>query len=89
MKLQAGNPNLMKRAAMRVNPKATLESFSNTTGDKAQAKERTGFVPSKRDPDAVPPATNSLWAQPVYVSPKTEYVRPGANDFLKYKSRGL
>ena len=88
MKLDAGNPNLMKKA-MRVNPPATLTSFTNTTGDKAHAKERTGFVSSRRDPDAVPPATNSLWAQPVYVSPKAEYVRLGANDFLKYKSRGM
>ena len=88
MKLDAGNPNLMKKA-MRVNPPATLTLFTNTTGDKAHAKERTGFVPSRRDPDAAPPAINSLWAQPVYVSPKAEYVRLGANDFLKYKSRGM
>jgi hypothetical protein len=89
MKLDRGNPNLMKKAALRVNPHNTLESFQNTTGDKAHMKERTGFVPSRRDPDAVPPATNSLWSQPVYVPPKQGYVRPGANDFLTIKSRGF
>ena len=88
MKLQAGNPNLMKQAT-RVNATAPLGAFVGTTGDKEQVKYRTGYKPSDKDPDAVPPATNSLWAQPVYVSPKAEYVRPGANDFLKYKSRGL
>lgn len=88
MKLDHGNPNLMKKAT-RVNPHATLESFTNTTGDKAHAKERKGFVPSVKDPDAVPPPTISLWEQPVYVSPKNEYVRPGADDHLKFKSRGF
>jgi hypothetical protein len=91
MKLDRGNPNLMKRAALRVNPRATLESFTNTLGDKVARKHRAtvGFVPMPRAPDVVPPATNSLWAQPVYTPPKNEYVRPGAEDHLRYKSRGL
>jgi len=88
LKLDAGNPNLMKKAAMRVNPYMTLESFGNA-GDKGQANMRKGYVPPVRDPDVVPPATNSLWAQPVYASPKNEYIRPGAEDHLKYKSRGF
>ena len=89
MKLDAGNPNLMHKKALRVNPEAALESFRNTTGDKAHAKERTGFVPSRRDPDAVPPATNSLWSQPIYKPDNSGYVRPGADDHLKIKSRGM
>jgi len=88
MKLDRGNPNLMKRAALRVNPKATLESFSNTTGDKAQAKERTGFVPSKRDPDAVPPPQLSVWERPVYKPDHSGYQRPNS-DHSRIKSRGL
>ena len=88
MKLQAGNPNLMKKA-MRVNPNATLESFTNTTGQKAHAKERTGFRPSVKAPDAVPPPTISLWSQPVYKPERMEPVRGGANDFLRCKSRGF
>ncbi len=87
MKLQAGNPNLMKKA-MRVNPEATLTSFTNTTGNKAHMKERTGFVPSRRDPDAVPPATNSLWAQPVYKPDHSGYQRPGS-DHSHIKRRGF
>ena len=89
MKLDHGNPNLMKKAALRVNPNATLESFTNTTGQKAHAKERTGFRPSVKDPDAVPPPTISLWEQPVYKPERMEPVRGGANDFLRYKSRGF
>lgn len=88
MKLNAGNPNL-KKAATRVNPQATLESFRNTTGDKAHAKERRGFKPTVKDPNAVLPPTISLWSQPVYKPERMEPVRRGANDFLRCKSRGM
>jgi len=88
MKLVAGNPNL-KKAAMRVNPVATLESFTPTTGDKEIAKYRTGFVPSVKPPDAVPPNTMSVWDRGVYKPDHSVYVRAGANDFLKLKSRGM
>lgn len=88
MKLDRGNPNLMKKA-LRVNPPSTLASFNNRTGDKEQVKYRTGFVPSVKDPNAVPPPSLSIWKQPVYKSPAPAYVRPGANDFLRYKSRGF
>ena len=87
MKLNAGNPNL-KKAATRVNPQATLESFRNTTGDKAHAKERRGFKPTVKDPDAVLPPTISLWSQPVYKGENLTPVRPGAEDHLKFKSKG-
>ena len=88
MKLDHGNPNLMKKA-LRVNPPSTLTSFTNRTGDKEQVKYRTGFVPSVKDPNAVPPPSMSIWEQPVYKSPAPAYVRPGANDFLRCKSRGF
>jgi hypothetical protein len=86
MKLDRGNPNLMKKAALRVNPHNTLESFGTS---KRKHRATVGFVPMPRSPDTVPPATNSLWAQPVYTPPKNEYVRLGANDFLTIKSRGM
>lgn len=88
MKLASGNPNL-KKAAMRVNPTATLESFIPTTGDKVHAKYRTGFVPSQKDPDAVPAPAINIWEQPVYKPEPQGYQRPGANDFLSVKSKGL
>ena len=88
MKLDHGNPNL-KKAATRVNPQATLESFRNTTGDKAHAKERRGFKPTVKDPNAVLPPTMSLWEQPVYVAEKVQPMRRGADDHLKLKSRGF
>ncbi len=88
MKLDHGNPNLMKKA-LRVNPPSTLASFNNRTGEKEQVKYRTGFVPSVKDPNAVPPPSMSIWEQPVYKSPAPAYVRPGADDFLRCKSRGF
>jgi len=88
MILQAGNPDAMKRKAMRVNREATLGSFNNTTGDKEQKKYRTGFVPVPKDPDAVPAPAMNLWERPVYVS-TNDYVRPGANDHQRIKSKGF
>ena len=83
MKLQAGNPNL------KVNKQTGLGSFAFTTGDKAHAKERRGFKPPVKDPEAAPPPQINIWAQPVYKPEPQGYVRPGANDHLRYKSRGL
>jgi hypothetical protein len=48
-----------------------------------------GFVPSVKAPDAVPPPQMSIWEREAYVPDKTGYVRAGANDFLKLKSRGM
>lgn len=88
MKLDRGNPNLMKKAAMRVNPPSTLTSFNNRTGDKEQVKYRTGFVPSIKEPNAVPPPTMSLWEQPVYKPDHSAYQRPGS-DHSHIKRRGF
>ena len=87
MKLVAGNPNLMKKA-MRVNPDATLESFTNTTGQKEQAKYRTGFVPSVKDPDAVKAPAMSIWKRDDYVPDRSGYQRPGS-DHSHIKRRGF
>ena len=88
MKLDAGNPNLMKKKAMRVNNHTTLTSFPSTTGDKAHMKLRTGFVSTAKDPNAVPPPSLSLWHQPVYKPENLTPMRPGADDHLKFKSVG-
>jgi len=85
MKLDRGNPNLMKKLALRVNPHNTIESFS----PKRTHRSTAVYVPKPYDPDVVPPPQLSVWERDEYVPPKNEYVRPGANDFLKYKSRGL
>ncbi len=87
MKLDHGNPNLMKKA-LRVNPSSTLASFNNGTGEKEQVKYRTGFVPSVKDPNAVPPPSMSIWKQPVYKPETRGYQRPGA-DHSQIKSRGF
>jgi len=73
---------------MRINKKTTLGAFTNTTGIKEHKKYRTSFVPLRKDPDAVLPPAMNLWERPVYV-PKNDYVRPGANDHQRIKSRGL
>jgi hypothetical protein len=89
MKLDRGNPNLMKKAALRVNPHNTLESFGNTTGDKAQAQVRRGYVPPVRDPNTTPAPAINIWKQSIYVPENNTPARRGAEDFLRYKSRGL
>jgi hypothetical protein len=73
---------------MRVNKETTLGSFANSTGNKEQKKYRTGFVPLPKDPDAVPAPAMNLWERPVYVS-TNDYVRPGANDHQRIKSKGF
>ena len=88
MKLQAGNPNLMKQAT-RVNPTATLKSFANTTGDKVHLKQRTGFVPSPKSVDAVAAPAMNLWERPVYTPENHQPARRGADDFLRVQSRGM
>ena len=88
MILQAGNPDAMKRKALRVNREASLGAFNNSTGDKEQKKYRTGFVPLPKDPDVVAAPAMNLWERPVYKL-QEGYVRPGANDFLSVKSRGF
>jgi hypothetical protein len=89
MKLDAGNPNLMKKKAMRVNSHATLETFATSIGDKERARYRTGFVPSVKLPNAALPPSISIWEHPVYKPDNSGYVRPGADDHLKIKSRGM
>jgi len=76
---------------MRINKEVSLGAFANTLGDVASKKKHrpsSVYVPTERDPDAVPPATNSLWAQPVYQPAPPAYMRPGANDFLSIQSKG-
>lgn len=80
--------NKLKAKASRMNREASLQSFVMTTGDKEQAKYRTGFVPSVKDPNAVAAPSISVWAHPVYVPPNNEPARRGANDFLAVKSKG-
>jgi hypothetical protein len=42
----------------------------------------------KEENEALPPSI-SFWDQPVYTPPKDEYVRPGALDFKKIKSKDI
>jgi hypothetical protein len=83
LKLVAGNPNFMK-----VNKSVGLGTFAQTSGDLGQVKVRRGYVPTERDPEAVPPATNSLWAQPTYKPDHSAYQRPGS-DHSHIKRRGF
>jgi hypothetical protein len=89
MKLDAGNPNLMKKKAMRVNLHASLQNFAQTIGDKESARYRTGFVPLEKKPHTALPPSINVWEQPVYKPDNSGYVRPGADDHLKIKSRGM
>ena len=85
MKLHAGNPNLM-----RTNPNAGLAAVPNKLGDKNPERYvRGGYTPRQRDEHEALPPSISLWQQPVYVPHSMEPIRGGANDFLRYKSRGV
>jgi len=85
MKLQAGNPNLMRK-----NPDASLAAVPNKLGDKNPAKYvRGGYVPMEKDPNAVPPNTMSIWDRPVYKPERVEPARRGADHHLRVQSRGF
>jgi hypothetical protein len=75
---------------MRVNPPATLEALPSKLGDKNPERYvRGGYTSRQRDEhEALPPSIN-VWQQPVYVPHSMEPIRGGANDFLRYKSRGV
>jgi hypothetical protein len=86
MKLQAGNPNLM-----RVNKEVSLGAFANTLGDLASKKKHrpsSVYVPTERDPDLVPAPALSIWKRDSYVPKNLTPMRPGADDHLKFKSVG-
>jgi hypothetical protein len=84
LKLDRGNPNLMKQKALRVNQHNPLESFSI----KRKHRATVGFVPMPRDPDTVPPPQLSVWERPVYKPDHSGYQRPNS-DHSRIKSRGL
>lgn len=90
MKLAAGNPNLMKKQATRVNRHATLGALPSTLGDKNPSKyARGGAVLMERTDDMAAPRTfNYMKDGKVYVPERMESVRPGATDALRLPSRG-
>jgi hypothetical protein len=45
------------------------------------------WTPRYRAENEALPPTLSIWDRPVYQSPKQEYVRHGAMDFMKVKSK--
>lgn len=90
MKLAAGNPNLMKKQATRVNGHASLGALPSTLGDKNPPQyARGGAVLMERTEDMATPRTfNHMKDGQVYVPEKSDPTRPGATDALKLKSRG-
>jgi len=74
---------------MRVNKETTLGAFPLTYGDKVPKHHIAGdYVKRERDPNEALPPTMNLWERPVY-KPQEGYVRLGANDHQRIKSRGL
>jgi len=85
MKVDRGNPNLMRK-----NPDASLAAVPNKLGDKNPARYvRGGFVPMPKDPNAVPPPQMSVWDRQQYVPESMGAVRRGADDFLRVQSKGV
>ena len=42
-----------------------------------------------KEPEIVQPSQMSVWAREAYEPPKHEFVRRGADDHFKYKSKGI
>jgi hypothetical protein len=74
MKLSAGNPNQMKKAAMRVNQNSASAAFIKTS------KEKTNAV--------LPPQMN-VWDRSLYVPENIAPARVGADNHKQHKSRGF
>lgn len=90
MKLAAGNPNLMKKQAMRVNRTASLGSIPFTPSNKNRYKHfGDGPILMERTEHTAAPRTfNHVKDGQVYTPDKSEPVRVGATDALKIKSHG-
>ena len=90
MKLAAGNPNLMKKQATRVNGHATLGALPSTLGDKNPPRYVRGepLLMERTEDMAAPRTFNHMKDGLVYVPEKNEPVRAGAMDAMKLKSRG-
>lgn len=80
----------MKKAT-RVNAhSAFVHSFPPVLGDKGQACMRsTGVLITPKDENVALPPSINIWKQPVYVPEKVQPARPGADNHLQLKSRGL
>jgi hypothetical protein len=89
MKLDAGNPNLMKAKATRINKSAPTHVIPTFLGDKNPKRYISGgpLLIERTSDMATPPGIN-IKTQPVYVPEKRESMRRGADDHMKYKSLG-
>jgi len=90
MKLAAGNPNLMKKQATRVNRTASLGAIPFTPNNKNRYKHFGDgpILMERTEHTAMPRTFNHVKDGQVYVPEKHEPVRAGATDALKLPSRG-
>ena len=65
----------------------TFATSNNNDNIRKIWNETQPWSPRQRDVNEALPPTLSFWDQPVYQPPKDEFVRPGALDFKKIKSR--
>ena len=90
MKLAAGNPNLMKKQAMRVNKPATLGALPSTLGDKNPRKYVRGepLLIERTEDMAAPRTFNHMKDGQLYVPERNDPARAGAMDALRIRSHG-
>jgi hypothetical protein len=62
--------------------------FTNSPGNEKMIYTQKNWKPEVKHPDAAPPNGINVFALPVYVPPKNDPVRPGADDHLKIQSKG-
>jgi len=68
----------------------TVTRFANGTDSKRRALGLAGeWSPREKLPGEAAPPAISIWRQPVYQPPSMNTPRPGADDHLNIKRRGL
>jgi hypothetical protein len=68
----------------------TVTRFANGSDSKRRVLGLAGeWSPREKLPGEAEPSSISIWRQPVYKPPTMETPRPGANDHLQIRSKGI
>ena len=70
------------------NPTVLLATPGLTPSQRKRSFGDVVYVPRSRQAGEALPAQTSVWKQPDYTPPPEPHVRPGANDHMRYRSKG-
>ena len=71
-----------------VNPTILLPTPGLTPSQRKRSFGDVVYTPRTRQAGEAMPPTISIWEQPRYTPPPDPHVRPGANDHMRYRSKG-